>query len=379
MAIIINALALLLLAILLAGIMIPQILLISFRKKLFDNPDERKIHTLPVPRLGGIAFLPVILISIAFVMGINLLCGYTVLFNSFSYNHLAILFSFCALMTLFVVGLADDLIGVRYRAKFVVQVGCAVLLICGGLVVDNFHGFLGLFQINTVFSWFFSIILAVFIINALNLIDGIDGLASGLSSVAVIIYGVAFYILGDYLYMMLSITTLGVLIPFFYFNVFGKAEKKQKIFMGDTGSLTIGLINVILSFRLLTIQSSPAIGNINLLVVAMSPLLLPCFDVVRVFIYRIRNHKDPFLPDKNHLHHRLLELGLNQSLVMIFIVTSSIIFTTVNILLSSCLDVNFIILLDAFLFGLAMAIIPRFIRKHKEKMGVSKTSSISQK
>lgn len=198
---IIDGISVFVVSLLLTGIIIPQILLIAFRKKLFDVPDERKIHKGAVPRLGGIAFMPAIIFSLCFVGGMKRLFnpGVESLFSSvFSTqaDFLVLCFGLCALMMMYLIGMADDLIGVKYRAKFIGQIIAAVFLAAAGIRLVSLHGMLGFEEINVVVSYLMSIVLVVYIINALNLIDGIDGLASGLGGIAMVFYAIAFYMLG---------------------------------------------------------------------------------------------------------------------------------------------------------------------------------------
>ena len=139
-AAIINSFLALLLSILFAGILIPQILLVSYRRKLFDEPDERKIHRGAVPRLGGIAFTPVICFSVSLLLGMAYLLGDIEIEYLMRMNAQSVAFGFCALLMLYLTGMADDLIGVRYRAKFIIQIFCAVLLVGGGLCIVDLHG-----------------------------------------------------------------------------------------------------------------------------------------------------------------------------------------------------------------------------------------------
>ena len=224
-----------------AGILIPQILLIAFRKKLFDELDERKIHHSTVPRLGGMAFEPVILFTIFILLVVDIHTGRLQLMEELGENILSLSICVCSLILLYLVGIADDLIGVRYSAKFVVQVGCGLLFLFGGLYISDLHGLFFFNSLPWFLFWPMTVLLVVFIINAMNLIDGIDGLASGLSGVALGYYGFVFFEIGEYTFSLVAFATLGTVIPFFYYNVFGEAEKQKKIFMGDTGSLTIGV------------------------------------------------------------------------------------------------------------------------------------------
>ncbi len=347
---IINILSAFVLSALLAGVVIPEILLIAFRKNLFDEPDERKIHISLVPRLGGIAFKPVIFFTIALLLGVNLYLGETQVISVAAEEVRPLAFAFCPVMLLYLVGMGDDLVGIRYKVKFIVQILCGIMLIAGGIYISDFHGFLGLDALHPAFAYSFTLLLIVFIINAINLIDGIDGLASGLCSVALIFYGLIFYFIGEPMYALLSFTTLGVLVPFFYYNVFGDPQKQKKIFMGDTGSLTIGMLLCILSIKLTMCAPTADSGIPNPLVLAYSPLIIPCFDVVRVYFGRVRRGKNPFLPDKTHIHHKLLAIGMRQRTAMVSILCVSIAFTLCNILLSPYLNITVLLILDTIIW-----------------------------
>lgn len=346
---IINSLIVFVLCVLFAGVLIPQILLIAYRRKLFDEVDERKIHKGLIPRLGGLAFEPVILLSIALVLGGNELLGNDVFAEEFGDCGLMMIGVFCSIQLLYLVGIADDLIGIKYRAKFVMQLVCALLLIAVGCWFSSLGGIFGIDNLSPWIGMPFTAVVIVFIINAINLIDGIDGLASGLSSIACAIYGISFLLIGDYAYAIIAFATLGVLFPFFYYNVFGNVEKHSKIFMGDTGSLTIGLILSVLGIKLFTQPYNPVLGW-DPSVLAFSPLIIPAFDVVRVYIVRIRAHRSPFLPDKNHIHHKFLAAGMQPRPAMVSIITLSALFTLMNLGLSKFLNINIVVAFDVILW-----------------------------
>lgn len=334
----------------LTGIVIPKILLIAFRKKLFDEPNERKIHTLEVPRLGGIAFKPVVFFTMALVIGVNLTFGNEEIISCFTKEVESLAYIFCVVMVLYLIGIGDDLVGIRYRAKFVAQIICSILLITGGLYI---HSVYGLFGFNNLYDWFaypLTVLLIVFIINSINLIDGIDGLASGLCSVVLMFYGITFYMIDQYVYALISFCVLGVLIPFYYYNVFGDAAKQKKIFMGDTGSLTIGVLICALSLKLSICAPAPTNNIPNPLVLAYSPLLIPCLDVIRVYLGRVRRGENPFLPDKTHIHHKLLALGMNQRKAMMTIIMLSIWVSLFNILLSAYINITLLLLIDVMVW-----------------------------
>lgn len=352
-----------------AGVLIPQILLISFRRKLFDVPDERKIHQGVVPRLGGIAFKPVVFLSVALLIGLSLLLGYGNMLDGLVSEGRTLSFGFCCIMVLYLVGMADDLIGIRYKAKFVVQVACGLMVIAGGLWLNDLHGLFFIYELPCWIGWPLTVLAVVFIINAINLIDGIDGLASGLCGVAMLFYGIIFLAAHQYIYAVLAFATLGVLVPFFYYNVFGDVTRGKKIFMGDTGSLTIGMMMCILSLKLLhSFPEGEAAGLPNILILAYSPLIIPCFDVVRVYLHRVRNGKNPFLPDKNHIHHKLLAIGMRQRVAMITIVSVSVLFTLCNILLSRHVDVTVLLVADIAVWTVANIWLTRKIHSINKKL-----------
>lgn len=332
-----------------AQLIIPRILLISFRKKLFDVPDERKIHKRAIPRLGGVSFFPTILLSCCSVLIIRTLAGYGISDLAAPYILPEFLALICGMVLLYLTGIADDLVGVRYRQKFVIQIICASLFPVSGLWINDYYGLFGVYLVSDWFGIPFTVLTIVFITNAINLIDGIDGLASGLSSVALLIFGFLFIEKGLWIYSMLAFSTFGVLVPFFYYNVFGSAEHARKIFMGDTGSLTLGYI---LSF--LAIKYSQNADFIPItegaFIIAFSTLIVPVFDVVRVVIVRIYHGKNPFEPDKNHIHHQFLAMGLTVRKAMILILLISCVFSGLNILLVPYVNSTLILIGDIIIW-----------------------------
>lgn len=351
------------------GIIIPKILLIAFRRKLFDAPDERKVHKGAVPRLGGIAFFPSILFALLLVFGVSVHYGACAITVGDLYWMVSFALITCAIITLYLVGMADDLIGLKYRAKFLAQIFASALVIGSGVEINSLHGFLGLYMLPQGVSMVLTVMLIVFITNAINLIDGIDGLASGLSGIACGCYGYLCLMAGEYVFSAIAFGTLGALVPFFYFNVFGSADKQNKIFMGDTGALTIGLILSVLSIKICSLEVVVADRNPGML--AFSPLLIPCFDVVRVYIYRLNRRKNPFLPDKTHIHHKLLALGMTQRVALPVIVASSMALSLINFVVCDALTITFTFILDLLIwFGLNL-LLTRLIRRREERLSVS--------
>ncbi len=261
--------------------------------------------------------------------------------------------AYCAVMLTYIVGIADDLIGIRYRPKFVAQVLCGCLMVAGGLWVNDLHGLFFVGELPVWLGYVTTVFVVIFVVNAINFIDGIDGLASGLCSVAFLFLGLGLMEAGEYMFAMIGFATLGVLMPFHYYNVFGNARDHKKIFMGDTGSTTIGMLFCVLCFRLLRCDlehTSPL--QVNTLCLAASPMIIPCFDVVRIFIHRLRHGQSPFLPDRNHIHHKVMALGWSQRRTMTVIVMASALFTLVNTWLSSFVDITLLLAADTVVFSL---------------------------
>lgn len=362
----INALVLIC-VVTITGFIIPQILLIAFRKNLFDKPDPRKIHTSEVPRLGGIAFFPAILFALLLLLGIGLMSNDADLIHRLFKHVLPLCFIGCATVLLYLTGMADDLVGVKYRAKFAMQTISAAMLIIGGLRIENLHGFLGIYNLPFVISVLLTAVLIIFIINAINLIDGLDGLASGLSGVACGFYAYVFMSNELYTYSALAVATLGSLLPFFAFNVFGDARKHRKIFMGDTGALIIGLYLSVMSIVACSIPQTHS-GE-NPAIIAFAPLLIPGFDVVRVYLHRLRAHRNPFLPDKTHIHHKLLAAGLSQRKAMITIVASSIVLILINYFLSSSVNITVLFFSNLAFWIIINTCLTHAIHRRENKLG----------
>ena len=348
-----------------SGIVIPRILHIAYRKQLFDEPNERKLHQNPVPRLGGLAFKPVVLLSTVLLVAFNISTGHRELLNELGNNALPLTYAICAITLAYLVGITDDLKGVPYRSKFVAQIICGIFLVAGGVVLTDLNGLAFIHLLPAWMSIPLSVFSIVFIINAINLIDGIDGLASGLCIIAFICYGVTFVIYEQYLHALLAFSTAGVHIPFYYFNVFGNVEKGNKVFMGDTGSMTTGVMLCYLSIQLTHIADTLP-SHVNPLVLAFSPILIPCLDVIRVYIYRVTHGKNPFLPDKNHIHHRLIAIGLHQRQAMAILVLSATILIILNVTLSRRIGSTTLLCFDIALWVLSNILITIRIKRNQK-------------
>ena len=320
----------LLLSAVLGWLFIPRVLILSHRKRLFDIPDFRKMHDTPVPRLGGITFLPILLICVCLIVGCWVMLGIP-----YKIVHLDIVFIrfvllFVGMMMLFLVGVVDDLIGVTYKAKFLVQIVCALLFPLSGVWIHDLAGLFWINEIPACIGIMLTVFAVVYVTNAINLIDGIDGLAAGICAISLSTFGLAAAVTGQCLFILFAFGMLGILLPFWVYNVYGNIQKGHKIFMGDTGSLTLGYL---VSFLLISMasESGKAFPR-DILIIGLSTMLLPMFDIVRVVIARMKNHHNPFLPDKNHIHHKLLRTGLSARWVMAVLIMTSLLIVLVTML-----------------------------------------------
>jgi UDP-N-acetylmuramyl pentapeptide phosphotransferase/UDP-N-acetylglucosamine-1-phosphate transferase len=286
---------------------IPVIVRISVIKKLVDTPNRRKVNKTPIPNLGGVAFF--IGILIATFISLNKLP-----FTSFRYITVA-------MITMFAIGLKDDILVISPKKKFGAQaISAFILTVFGDIRFTDLHGFLGIHGIDYISSILFSSVVIIGIINAINLIDGIDGLASGLVILIAIMFGVQFFEFGHIGYSILCTAIVGGLMSFTAYNVFGK---KNKIFMGDTGSLVLGVLVTVLSIA----YNENAIGTEQYTyspAFSLAVISIPVCDLIRVFFKRILRHKSPFSPDMDHIHHKFLRLGLSHLKTSVFIISINI-------------------------------------------------------
>ena len=341
------------------AVVLPQILLVSFRRRLFDVVDDRKIHSGLVPRFGGFAFFPCITVTVSLaIVGQNMWFGRNVLDMAVTNHWLS---TCSSLFLLYLVGVMDDLVGVRYRSKFIAQAIAGLILAASGIWFNNLYGFLGIHELPIYVGVPLTVFAVVFILNAINMIDGIDGLASGLSIIAFIVMGCVFACLHWWVCAYVCFATFGTLLPFFFRNVFGDASRGRKLFMGDTGSLTIGMLLAVMVIRLSMFDAAKERIFPESIVVAFSLLLVPVFDVLRVTLHRLRCGKNPFVADKNHIHHKFLALGIHQHVVLVIILGIAIAFIAMNMLLLPILSITTIFFIDLAVWtlmhmGLTMAI-----------------------
>lgn len=346
--------------------LIPRITLLAFKRRLFDKLDSRKTHdSNTIPRLGGLSFFPAFFFSV--FLSVLLLSHLCELSKFILIDEVEVITIILSVSVMYILGVVDDIVGVRYRKKFVVQIIISLLLIASGLYMNNFYGFLGLYELPMWFAVPFTLIIYLLIQNSINLIDGIDGLASGLSIIALLGFTFMFLGMHMYVYGIMSMSLAGAMFVFFYHNVFGRIGKNKKssrkIFMGDTGSLTIGLLLGVFVVRISMYDEKIDYSNLpSNIVYAFAFLIIPTFDVVRVFIRRIRTHKNPFLPDKTHIHHKLMCLGFSPRIALLIILFMSLLFGLFSISLSYYLSVNWVLLISVTVWTLLNIVISNKIR-----------------
>lgn len=289
---------------------IPVVLQIADQKKLFDVPDERKVHTHPVASLGGVGiFGGFLLAALLSIQGQD----------NFEFQYF-----FAAALVIFFLGLKDDLVVLSPSKKFVGQVVAASIIIhLGQIRLDSMHGLFGFEQLPEGFALALSYLTIIVIINSFNLIDGIDGLAASLGTLTMLIFGTYFFINNYQAYALLAFALAGSLVAFLIFN-----HHPAKIFMGDSGSLMVGLVNAILVIKFINVANSPdvAVPVGASVAIGFAILIVPLLDTLRVFAIRIFNGRSPFTPDRNHVHHLLLARGLGHAAVTFVCVATNIFF-----------------------------------------------------
>lgn len=346
---------------LLVSVVLPAIVRTANKMNLFDSQDDRKVHFGNVPRLGGVSFLPAILFSLLVVIAAMSIYSPVELFLSYG-SITQVMLALAGCLLLFLVGIVDDVIGVSYKYKFVIQIMSAVLLCVSGLWVKDLHGLFGIYQLHPAIGIPFTIVLAVLIINSINLIDGIDGLASGLCLIGTIGYSVVFFHRSMNIFMILSAAMIGVLIVFYFYNTLGKPGV-NKIFMGDTGSLTMGFLLAFFAIKLTTTEISVSTSETHGLyfIYALSLILIPVMDVFRVFFARLRDGRGPFYPDKRHIHHKILALGYSMRQTRYLIFSASLFFFALNIFIYYYLNwgINILVLIDATVWIIMNILISR--------------------
>lgn len=283
-------------ALLLVGWIHPRLVKIALLKNIVDNPDVRKLQRTPVPVLGGVAVFFGVVIAIGCMSAVV------------DCSRLPVVIM--AMMAMLYTGTMDDILNLSPSLRLLIEIIVVLLLIfVGGYCINDFHG---LWNIGPLSMWYavpLTVFAAVGIINAINLMDGVNGLSSGYCIMACIIFGTLFYLAGDGAMTILAVVSVGALIPFFLHNVFGKTSK---MFIGDGGTLVLGTVMsvfvtaILQTGSLVTVYVGPGVGIVPFTLAVLS---VPVFDTLRVMSTRMLKGSSPFRPDKTHLHHMFIDLG----------------------------------------------------------------------
>jgi len=329
-------------------ISIPSIIKVARLKHLFDFPEERKAHKTERPTLGGLAIFAGVIFSFSF-------------WSAEMYFPVR-QYLIASIIILFFIGMKDDIIIISPFKKLIGQILAAFIVVYfGELRLTSLHGVLGIYALPEWLGIVTTIFTILVIINSINFIDGIDGLAAGIGIIACLVFGVALYYYGEYILSLLAFSLLSALLAFMKYNF-----SPAKIFMGDTGSLLLGFILSVLCIRFVEINKPAASSFITSgfsPVLAIAVLIVPLSDMLRIFCLRIYNGKSPFTPDRNHIHHRLLDLGMNHRTASITLYATSILFITMTILLRKMHSMELLTLV--VLAALMLNFIPFIIRRFR--------------
>lgn len=357
----------------------PALIRVAILKRLFDEPKEdRKIHKRLIPTIGGIIIFAATLFAFALWFPFDDLHVFKQLKRSVNDFQ----FIVATILILFFVGVKDDIIGTAPMKKLVAHVLVGLILVLmADIKITGFHGLFGLREIPYWGQVFLSLSTYIVVVNAFNLIDGVDGLASGIGLICGLAFGFWFYMANEPVMAALAFSLAGSLLGFLIFNF-----SPAKIFMGDSGSLSIGLIVCVLAIRLIEYQIpstsddvagaliefnvygfSDIVTNISKPIFVMAVLSYPLIDTLRIFIYRTLRGISPFSADRNHLHHRLIDIGLSHRRTVLSIYLANILVITTAILTRNINPSYSFIIVAGIAVGLAQ--IPFLIKKVKNRNG----------
>jgi UDP-N-acetylmuramyl pentapeptide phosphotransferase/UDP-N-acetylglucosamine-1-phosphate transferase len=276
-------------------IVIPPIIALIKRYRLYDIPNARKEHSSPIPTMGGIAIVAGMMAALFLWFPFN--------------NEMPQICFFFSIVVLFGLGIMDDLKDLSARYKFIIQVGLAAMIALSGIRITSFDGLFGLNELPLSAQYTLTLLAIVGITNAFNLIDGIDGLAGGIGFMSLIILGLFLTTSGDVNTALIAFALAGGILAFLYFNF-----NPARIFMGDTGSLVLGFVIAVLCIRLIQVNAGvvkPVISQAPVFVLGI--VMIPVFDTLRVFALRIWKGGSPFVADKTHIHHLLTNAGVSHT------------------------------------------------------------------
>jgi len=324
-----------LVALVITAILIPYWINVCVKWNLFERTDDRKKHKTNIPTMGGIAIFAGIVISFLSFQGV--LAGHNM-------NLLV-----AASILLFFTGFFDDLIDLPPSSKLIFQFIASVLVIAAGFRIDNLFGLVGVHTLPLVISWSVTIFFIIAVTNALNLIDGLDGLAGSLTLMSSLIFGMLFLQAGNFTMAMLSMSICGAVFGFLLYNF-----HPARVFMGDTGSLVLGFLLSVQAIALIQ-QYSGGQADIPTLTptLVIAVLFVPMYDVLRVSVIRILTGYSPFHPDRNHVHHMITGQGFGQRITTVLITGINLLYVGIAIVFPE-MGVNSFLILSVCLGMLLM-------------------------
>ena len=317
---------------------------------LYDLPNERKVHHKPVPRLGGLVFMPAAVVDLAVASWVRIQMGS----DEFVFGVSTIAMTIGGLM-IYMIGIIDDRVGMKASHKFVIQAIAALILPLCNLIITDLNGIFGLHQIPLWIGYVLTVVLILTIVNAINLIDGIDGLASGLCILILMAY--TYLLRGNPAIASLDAAIVGSLVVFWCFNVFGKIGG-WKIFMGDAGSLFLGYVCAYMGIKSLMRPIAPVDCGEEQMLISITLLLIPVLDVMRVAVQRLLTGHGIFEPDKTHIHHILMNAGLSMHAALACILTLFLLICGINYALWQChFMMPLIVLMDIAIYALVCTVL----------------------
>ncbi|MDP2188213.1 MAG: MraY family glycosyltransferase [Sphingobacteriaceae bacterium] len=324
---------------------VPSIITLAKLKKLYDEPNHRKEHVTRIPTLGGLALFVGFFFSFVFWSAGLKITGFNAIV--------------AALLILFVVGIKDDLFPMPAWKKLAAQIlATLIVVIRGDIRITNLYGLLEIHDLPYWVTVVISTIAILTIMNGFNLIDGINGLAAGIGVIVLGTYAYWFYQMNDVVFVFLCLTLIGSLFAFLRYN-FSTAS----IFMGDSGSLVLGYMISIITIRFIQesrVHEPNIFFSIAAAVYAFNLLIIPLFDTLRVFTVRLLKGRSPFAADRNHIHHTLIDIGLNHKQASLVLYAANIGFIVLAALLDQMLPREFLLL--SLAVALLLSQIPFFIK-----------------
>lgn len=305
-------------------LIVPVIIKYSLMKNLVDIPGRRKIHKKITPSMGGIAIF----------------CGFfiaSLIWIEIPYWK-DVKFILVSLFVIFFIGVRDDLVPLSPILKLVGQIMAAALLIfLFDLRLRSFYGLFGIYELLPIVSYLITIFTIIIITNSFNLIDGLDGLAGSLAIVALLAFGIWFFLIGDEVFSIFSFAMLGAILAFLIFN-----WEPSEVFMGDTGALVIGMMLAILAIHFIDVNYNLAPGTPYKFSASVGTatcfIIIPLVDTSRIIILRLSQRKSPFKPDKSHIHHAIMRLGMSHAKTTVILAITQVMYIGVALFFYNTTD-----------------------------------------